>query len=202
LPDKKTPAKDAKKQKPPEASAKASEKKAEQKGERKEGQRKQPNSRIALIAVAVIVIAAAAFIIFSNYQIISNVPFSTFKADIQGASRLSITATYYNDSQYAYESTCFTDIIQAIAHTRAASTIDFYIIDQPNNTCTYSKNGLGSSVNPITTNSSYCLSHAYSEDGIFLNYSSTNYTTITASRMYIYGNSAYMSNCPVAVELS
>ena len=93
-------------------------------------------------------------------------------------------------------------MIQVIAHSRKASTIDFFIIDQHNSTCVYSATGLGGSISPVTTNSSHCLGIAYSESGFFLNYSAVNSTMITLSHMYVYGNTEYMKSCPIAVELS
>ena len=89
-----------------------------------------------------------------------------------------------------------------MAHSRKASTIDFFLINSANATCTYSKTGLGGSVVPLQANASYCLSIANSEPGIFLNYSNTNSTRITPSHLYAYGDSAYMAECPIAVELS
>lgn len=171
-----------------------------EKSQAKEAKQKLPTNLI--IIAAIIVIAVALFIIFSKYALISSVPFSTFKSNLQSSPRISITSTYSSQSQLSNESACFASIIQVIAHSRQASTIDFYIINKENNTCTYSNTGLGGNVNPITVNSSSCLTHAYSEDGIFLNYSQTNSTTITLNRMYVYGNSAYLAKCPIAIELS
>ncbi len=156
-----------------------------------------------LYAAVVIVIVAAALVLFLAGPALNvSVPFSTFKANFQSAARVSVTATYSNQSQYEAESPCFTSMLEVIAHSRKASTIDFFIIDSSNATCTYSATGLGGSVSPVTTNSSYCLGKADSEPGIFLNYSTANYTSITSSRMLVYGNSAYMTRCPIAVELN
>lgn len=172
-----------------------------QKSEQKQGQQKPKNSTYLYAAIAVVVIAAVLAFLFAGPALNTAVPFSTFKAGFQSAARVSVTATYLNQSQYTALSPCFTSIIQAIAHSRKASTIDFFIIDQSNSTCIYSKTGLGGSVSPTTTNSSYCLHIANSEPGIYLNYSASNYTSITTSRMSVYGNGAYMTSCPIAVEL-
>jgi hypothetical protein len=118
------------------------------------------------------------------------------------APRVSLTVTFYNTTQYASENPCFTSIIQILAHSRKASTIDFFIIDGRNATCTYPETGLGGNVSIGTAGSSYCLGVANGEPGIFLNYSQTNYTIVTASHLFVYGNDNYMAGCPVAVELS
>ena len=158
--------------------------------------------RYLIIIAAIIAIAIIAVIYLYPSSIISTVPFSTFKSNMQSSPRVSIAVTYSNQSQLANESTCFTSIVQVVAHSRQASTIDFFLIDKYSNSCTYSNTGLGGNVNSITTNSTYCLNKAYSEDGIFLNYSSSNSTAITSSHAFIYGNSAYDAECPIAVELS
>lgn len=155
----------------------------------------------ALIAIAIIIIGAAAYL-YVLPELNTQVPFSTFKATFQSAQRISIVATYMNSSQYADEVPCFTSVIQIVAYTRKPSTIDFYAIDAANNTCTYSTSGLGGSISPTTTNSSYCISKADSEPAIFLNYSATNSTSITAKSATVFGNQAYMLACPISIELS
>jgi hypothetical protein len=155
-----------------------------------------------LIIIAIIAAAAIIGVIIMVPQLLGSVPFSTFKSTFQSASRVSVVATYANTSQYTAESQCFSSIIQVVAHSRKASTIDFFIINQANDTCTYSSTGLGGSVTPVTANSSHCISIAASEPGIFLNYSDSNYTRVTTSHLYVYANGAYMDQCPIAVELS
>ncbi len=159
-----------------------------------------PATYAAVAVVIIIVIAVAAYL---GYGILgSSVPFPLFKSGFQSAPRVSLTVTYSNLSQYSAENPCFTSIIQVLAHSRKASTIDFFLVDQQNATCTYPKTGLGGNISIGTSSSSYCLGIAGSEPGIFLNYSSYNYTTITASHMFVYGNGNYMAQCPIAVELN
>jgi hypothetical protein len=160
------------------------------------------STKYLIVIAAIIAIAIIAVIYVYPGSIVSTVPFSTFKSNMQSSPRVSIAVTYTNQSQLANESGCFTSIVQVVAHSRQAATIDFFLIDNQQNTCTYSDTGLGGSVNPITTNSTYCLSKAYSEDGIFLNYSSSNATMITSNHAFVYGNNAYLAQCPIAVELS
>lgn len=171
--------------------------------ERSRSERKKPN-RYAYAAVAIVVIAVAAASAYVFLSTSASVPFSTFKSGFQSAPRVGVVATYSNQSQYAAESPCFTSIIQVIARSRKASTIDFFIINQQNDSCIYSATGLGGSISTAVTNSSHCIGIAESEPSIFLNYSTQNSTHITSSRMYVYGNSRYMAvSCPttVAVEL-
>lgn len=153
------------------------------------------------IAIAIGVIIVMAFVYYSNSAgSTTTVPFSTFKSNLNNAARVSIAVTYYNESQYVNESPCFSSIIQVIAHSRAPSTIDFFLLNQTS--CTYSKTGLGGNVSPQTANTSYCLNIAQSEAGVFLNYSALNYTLITPQHIFIYGNSDYMRSCPIAVDFA
>jgi hypothetical protein len=170
---------------------------------RKEERSAEPGRNPYLYAaVAAIIIVAVVAFFYAGPALNPSVPFSTFKSGFQSAARVSITATYSNQSQYTSLSPCFTSMIQVIAHSRKASTIDFFIIDRQNSSCVYSTTGLGGSISPATTNSSYCIGIADSEPGIFLNYSAVNSTTTTLSRMFVYGNSEYMASCPIAVELN
>lgn len=193
--------KDEKKAKQSDAkSSKAAAHVQAQKQEPKQAKQSMPRLQIIILAVVVVVIVAVIYLYPTS--IISTVPFSTFKSNMQGSDRVSIAVTYSNQSQLSNESSCFTSIVQVVAHSRQASTIDFFLIDSQADTCTYSTSGLGGNVNPVTTNSTYCISKAYGEDGVFLNYSSSNYTRITSSHAFVYGNGAYMAQCPIAVELS
>lgn len=197
-----TPTKDKAVEKKPVAKQQAAQRASAEVPATKSKSGMSRNQTYIVAALAVVVIFALFFIFIYPNSLIATVPFSTFKSNIQGSPRLSITATYSNQSQLANESICFTSMIQVVSHTRLPSTIDFFIIDKATNVCTYSTTGLGGSVNPITTNSSYCLGRAYGEDGIFINYSNANSTIITPGRMFVYGNDAYLAKCPIAIELS
>lgn len=153
------------------------------------------------IAIAVVVVVGA-YLFLKGPMIGSSVPFSTFKSTFQSAARVSIVASFSNQSQYENESPCFTSLIQVVARTRKASTIDFFIINQANATCTYSNTGLGGTISLSTSNSTYCLGVARSEPSLFINYSTYNSTKITASSMYVYGNGRYMASCPIEVEMN
>ena len=162
----------------------------------------QPKGSRKLYAAAILVIAAVVIAALAFASQSAQVPFSTFKSSFSSAPRVSVAVTYSNLTQYNLESPCFSLIVQIIAHSRKASTIDFFLLNQQNSTCTYSKSGLGGSVSLATANASYCTGVADSEPGIFLNFSKSNYTSVTSSHAYVYGNAQYMSACPIAVELS
>lgn len=165
-------------------------------------QKKKPNSTLTIIAVIIIGIAIVAALLLVVPFSFSGVSFASFKSTFDAAARVSVVATYYNGTQSSLMGACYTSIVQVIAHSRKADTIDFYLINAENHTCTYSKTGLGGSVVPITTNASSCLTTAYSEPALFLNFSSSNATVIKPNQMFAYGNGAYMSACPLAVNLA
>ena len=168
---------------------------------KKNAEEKKTNIPYLYIAVAIIVVAGA-FVLIKGPMIGAPVPFSTFKSTFQSASRVGIVATFSNQSQYENESPCFTSLIQVVARTRKASTIDFFIVNQANATCTYSSTGLGGAISLNTSNSAHCIGIAKSEPTLFLNYSASNSTMITASSMFIYGNSRHMASCPIEVEMN
>lgn len=170
--------------------------------QKEKGEEKQGASRYLPYAAAVvvmIVIAAIAYFAFTNYV---TVPFPTFKSAFLSAPRVSITATFANNTQFNIMNPCITSIIQFVAHTRNASTIDFFLVNSANATCTYSPSGLGHAISNITTQSAIkCIAVARSEPSLFLNFSSYNSTTITPIHMYAGGNAGYMSACPIASDL-
>ncbi len=151
------------------------------------------------IAIGVIIIAAIVYY-SSSLHSQATVPFSEFKQNLNNAARISIAVTYYNEGQFVNESPCYSSILQVISHSRAPSTIDFFIINQTS--CTYSKTGLGGSVSPTTANASYCTGKAANETGVYLNFSQANYTLVQPHHLYIYGNSGYMRTCPIAVDFA
>ncbi len=164
----------------------------------------EPKSRTPLylsIAVLLILIAAAAYVLYtvlpSSNALVS---FPTFKTNLNAATRIAILSTYSNSEQLNSEALCFSDLVQILSTTRSPSTIDFYEVNSTS--CTYSPNGLGHQVTPENTTAASCLKSAASEPGIYLNYSDTNSSMITAYHLYIYGNSNYFAQCPVAVDLS
>lgn len=177
-----------------------SKKAAKEKKPQKQENKDNKTTYIAAVAIVVILVAII-YYAFTTYPIVS-VPFSSFKSGFLSAPRIALTISYSNDTQFAAMNPCLTNTIQFIAHNRNASTIDFFIINQANSTCIYSPTGLGHPISNISTQSaSRCLAVANSEPGVFLNYSNSNSTTVTLSHLYVYGNSAYMAQCPIAQDL-
>ncbi|MDE1860346.1 MAG: hypothetical protein KGH72_01365 [Candidatus Micrarchaeota archaeon] len=180
----------------------AAEKKQADSKKHKESQKAPPSSLPVIIAIVIVGIAVLIALFLVVPSTLTGVSFSSFKSNFDAAPRVAIVATYYNASQYPIESSCFDSIIQIIAHSRKASTIDFFLINGTTHECIYSKTGLGGQISPVTANASSCLSTAYSEPSIFLNYSGFNSTIIHASRIYVYGNAPYMTECPISVNLA
>jgi len=148
---------------------------------------------VLLVILAIIIIA---YLAFSNFLL---TPFSTFASNFHAAPRVALVVFFSNESEYISEYSCFTKVIESIAYTRNATTIDFFIIN--GTTCTYPSTGLGKPIQIATTNASKCLSVAKAEPSIFMNYSNVNRTIITPYHLYIYGNNAYMNACPIASDI-
>ncbi len=181
-------AKKAKEQQP-----KAKEKKEAEKKESKKSKRLS----YLIVAMIIVIIAVGVYYVLTNYV---STPFSTFKSNFIAAPRVALVVSYKTINEYSNESVCFPQILQYVAHTRNASTIDFFIVNQSNATCIYQVGGLGH-INIATKSASACLSVARSEPSIFLNYSSGNYTVINLFHLYVSGDSHYMTSCPIAAEL-
>lgn len=185
--------------------AKQKETKATQKKEAKKASPKKEEPKktnyVTYIAVVAVILAIVALIYYVGTNYIST-SFATFKANFISVPRVALTIGYSNTTQFSQMNPCFINMIQYIAHTRNASTIDFFIINQANATCLYSSTGLGHPISGISTQSAgKCLSVANSEPSVFLNFSATNSTAITLSHLYVFGNSGYMAKCPIAQEL-
>lgn len=161
----------------------------------------RPSYKAIYAAIIIIIAAAIIFVLVFPQYGGNDVPFSTFKSTLSSAPRVGLVVSSSNATQSGYETPCYTSIIQVLAHSRKASTIDFFIINASNSTCTYSSTGLGGSVALATSNASYCIGVASSEPSIFLNYSQSNSIAISPARMYVYGNSEYMASCPIAIDL-
>jgi hypothetical protein len=180
------------------AKAKAEkEKGAEVKKEKKEPKRRSAAGSALMVAVPLL-LAAAIFLLVVLPML--SVPFSTFKANFGSASRIAVFAVYTDQSNAGAVISCATQAVQVAAHTRNATTIDFYVFNATS--CTYPVGGLGHTVTLATNTIRNCLSMAGSETSLFLNYSSYNHTTIMPYKLYVYGNAQYMSRCPIAVDLS
>lgn len=177
-----------------ETEKKAKKAKKEEKAEEKEG------SPWLYLGAAVIAIMAIAAIFYLSSSGLSGVTFSSFKQNFNSAPRVAIVVNYYNQSIYAYQTICSTDLVEILASHRNPSTIDFFTIQ--NNTCTYIPNGIGRPANVLTNSSSFCLAKASSEPSITLDYGSANSTQITPEHLTIYGDSTYFRGCPIAVEIS
>ena len=149
---------------------------------------------IAIAALLIIIVAVIAFVVLSNSLL--TVPFSTFKSNFNAAQHVAVIGTYGNQTQYAYVAQCSIQLIQTIVHSR---NVSFFLINQT--LCTYQKGSLGN-ISIESDTPSDCLVNASSYPTVFLNYSETNSTVITLDKIYVYGDKAYMSQCPIAVDLS
>ncbi len=172
-------------------------KKSETKGA-KESKPSRSGMRSALLVAAPIVIAFVVFFVVVLPTL--SVPFSTFKSTFLGAQRVSVVASYSDQSQAGSVLQCATQVVQVAAHSRNATTIDFYVLNGTR--CTYPVGGLGHTVSLATNTIQNCINMTVGEPSIFLNYSVNNQTEITPYRLSIYGNAQYMAQCPVAVDLS
>ncbi len=168
-------------------------------------QKKTASSRkrnALFVAAGIIILAAIALFVVSQEGPIqiSSASFSTFKASLSTAPRISLLVNYDNLTQFNSEEPCVTYIIEILSNQRSPSTIDFYEANETS--CTYSPNGLGHQVTPENASAATCTSEAGAEPGIVLTYSNYNSSTINAQQLYQNGNANYWAQCPLAVDLS
>jgi hypothetical protein len=187
--------------------ATAKEKKAEQKKptdrdskskEKREEKNKGGKRRLIIAIVAFLIIAVIAFVFLTyfNSGLLLSVPFSTFKDNFNSAHHVAVIGTYANQTQYAYVAQCAVQLIQTIVHSR---NVSFYLINQTS--CTYQEGSLGK-ISIKNDTPSNCLLSTKSYPTVFLNYSEMDHQLITLENIYIYGDKTYMSQCPIAVDLS
>lgn len=166
--------------------------------ERSERKQKESNLRNALL-IAVPAVLAFAIFFFIVLPTLS-VPFSTFKDNFLASQRVALVASYTDPNQSGTVLQCATQLVQVVAHSKNATAIDFYVFNDT--ACTYPVGGLGHTVTLATNTIQNCINMTRSEPTIFLNYSSMNSTSITPYKLYIGGDTQYMAECPIAVDLS
>jgi hypothetical protein len=164
----------------------------------RESKQSDATLRKALLIAVPIVLAFAIFFVVVLPSL--SVPFSTFKSNYLAGRRVAVVASYTDQNQSGVVLQCATQLVQIVAHTRNASTIDFYVLN--GTMCTYPIGGLGHQVSLATNTIQNCVSMADAEPSVFLNYSAGNSTGITPYRLYVNGDAQYMARCPIAVDLS
>jgi hypothetical protein len=151
---------------------------------------------VAIVAVPVVLVLVLFFFVILPSQV--TVPFSTFKSNFEAAQRVAVVLMFNNQTRYVAELQCAPQLIQAIAYTRNRTTIDYYQMNATE--CLYQL-GLGE-VTPLNATTGSCLGMISSEPAVILNYSSTDYSVVTAYKLYVHGNAQFMQACPIAVDIS
>ncbi|HVC58637.1 MAG TPA: hypothetical protein VND15_04145 [Candidatus Acidoferrales bacterium] len=163
--------------------------------------------KIAAAVVAIVIIAAAGFEIYTYLTANAaqqSASFSTFESNFNSAPRVAIFATAYNGTVLSSTVGCATAVIVQIvgsqAHHRDPGTIDYFVINKTS--CVYAAGGLGKPTSNYTTTSlQHCLNVTGTEPTIYLNYTATNTTIIRPEYFYTSGNAAYLAQCGIANEL-
>ena len=151
----------------------------------------------SIIAVLIAILLVLVFLILPNLSL--SVPFSTFKSNFYSSQNVAIVVN--SSSSYS----CMSSLIETVsAKLSSKSAISLFIINPVNASCGYSHilPGHNYNINLVNETAATCLKTAQSEAGIFLNYSSANTTRVTQRHLYVDGNAAYMSACPIAVDMS
>ncbi|MGC8676160.1 MAG: hypothetical protein ACP5T3_01410 [Candidatus Micrarchaeia archaeon] len=164
----------------------------------KKGSARMSRNSVA-VALAIVVPALVVFFAIALLLRTPGVPFPTFKSNFYSARSAAIVATYANDSEFVSEAGCV-GMLRELIHFRNASAVTVFFINSTNSTCIFSPNVTNMKLE--FEPASYCVKIADSEPSIFLNYSSINFSTVTAYRLNVFGNAEYMQRCPIAVDMS
>lgn len=188
------------------AGAKAA--KAQRKTSKEDESKASGGARSSYLIPAIIIIAVMAMAIVLGL-IVSQSAGGGGQQNLQGfqnkfyaAPRVAIYVM--NSSQFSYSDNCANYLIQKLilsqAHHRNASTIDLMVV--ANSTSCLSPNGpLGSANGTKAMPLSSCLAVSNGEPSVFINYSSTNSTSIRSGNLYTSGDSLFLSECGIASEL-
>ncbi len=161
---------------------------------------------VAAVAVVIIIVAAVLIsaLVYDMYRSNSGVPLSTFLSNMHSANHINIFVSDTNNSVYVNTTYCATSLIYEIESNknlhRNASSIDFFITNSINSSCTYSV-GLSSASNFTTSTLPKCVAMADGVPSIFINYSSTNGTRVTNDALYVYGDERYLGECGISAEV-
>jgi hypothetical protein len=175
------------------------------KGKPKEAKQAGSSNMLPLVIIAAVIIIAIAV----GYLLTAPISggsesFQNFQGSFYSAPRIGVYVTYINGTTFSYADGCATALIQSMvsssAHHRNASSIDLMII--ANSTSCLAPNGtLGASNGTKVVPISNCLAVSSNEPSVFINYSSTNATSIRAGNLYTQGDALFLSECGVASEL-
>jgi hypothetical protein len=174
----------------------------------KEGESKASGAARSYLIPAIIIIAVIAMAIVLGLIVSQSVGgggqqnLQGFQNKFYAAPRVAIYVM--NSSQFSYSDNCANYLIQKLilsqAHHRNASTIDLMVV--ANSTSCLGPNGpLGSANGTKVMPLSSCLAVSNGEPSVFINYSSTNSTSIMSGNLYTSGDSLFLSECGIASEL-
>ncbi len=180
---------------------------ASKKAQEKKDSTKQSKKNIGVLAfiIIIIIVIAGALVYGLNSSSQSQTSIGVFQSNFDSVSNVSVVVTAYNGTTLAASTGCAASIIEELTATHGsahknASMIGFYVINSTN--CLYTEHlGLiGATYLNATPRS--CINMSKSTPSIFINYSSTNKTTITQKALYISGTIGFLTQCGVATEIT
>jgi hypothetical protein len=163
------------------------------------------NIYIALAALAIVVVAFAIFLYIRQVnQTALNSSMSSFKTNFFAAKHVGIYVAYPNSTLFAGSEACATKIIEVIAENKtnhmAPSNISFYVLNST--ACTYVNSLVNTSGKAVNASASFCVNQSKTNPSIFINYSATNGTIVTPTKLVFQGDFTYLYQCPIAYELT
>lgn len=161
----------------------------------------------AIIVALLVVISISVLITAYMYDVnnsASDVHLSVFLANMRSAPHMNIYVSSINNTVYVNSTYCATSLIYQIMKSnythRDPSTINFFVVNASNESCTYTI-GLRNASNFTTSTSSKCVSLSKGIPSIFINYNKTNKTVVHNNALYIHGSTQYLLECGVSAQM-
>jgi len=170
--------------------------------------KKQPSQLSKAIIITILAVIAVSVLItaymYGVNNSASNVPLSVFLTNIRTAPHMNIYVSSINNTVLVTSTYCATAIIYQIIKSnythRDPSTINFFVVNESNDSCTYAV-GLKNASNFSTSTYSNCINKAKSIPSIFINYNKTNKTVVHNNALYIRGSTRYLLECGISVQI-
>lgn len=158
----------------------------------------------AIIVAILIVISISVLITAYTYNVKNTESLSTFISNMRSAPHMNIYVSSINNTVYVNSTYCATSLIYQIMRSnythRDPSTINFFVVNESNESCTYTI-GLRNASNFTTSTSLKCISFSKSIPSIFINYNKTNKTVVHNNALYIQGSTQYLLECGVSAQM-
>jgi len=167
--------------------------------------RKSGKLGVVVFIIIIVIVIAGALVYGLNASSQSQTSIGVFESNFDSASNVSIVVTGYVGSNVSLATDCALNLIEQLTVThgpahKASTMINFYVINST--ICIYSTQFGTPGSNYTHTTPSNCASMSKKVPSIFINYSATNFTSITPTALRLSGDASFLEKCGVASEIT